>query len=100
MTIKLHHLRPAPGSKSNKIRVGRGEGGKRGKMLAQEQRRRRPAPGVAGGDGVDDLRRRLSYRAALRLARSHQQWARGLEYRHHLQSGRGAELWPGRTHGA
>ena len=30
MTIKLHHLRPAPGSKSNKIRVGRGEGGKRG----------------------------------------------------------------------
>jgi large subunit ribosomal protein L15 len=31
MTIKLHHLRPAPGSKSAKIRVGRGEGGKRGK---------------------------------------------------------------------
>ncbi|GGF97598.1 50S ribosomal protein L15 [Rhodococcoides trifolii] len=31
MTIKLHHLRPAPGSKSAKIRIGRGEGGKRGK---------------------------------------------------------------------
>src|SRR5215471_16515183 len=26
--IKLHHLRPAPGSKSDKIRVGRGEGSK------------------------------------------------------------------------
>ena len=30
MTIKLHHLRPAPGSHAEKIRVGRGEGGKRG----------------------------------------------------------------------
>ncbi len=28
MTIKLHHLRPAPGSKTDKIRVGRGEGSK------------------------------------------------------------------------
>ncbi|MDI9916958.1 50S ribosomal protein L15 [Rhodococcus sp. IEGM 1379] len=35
MTIKLHHLRPAPGSKSNKIRVGRGEGGKRGKTAGR-----------------------------------------------------------------
>ncbi|MCM6776061.1 50S ribosomal protein L15 [Nocardia sp. CDC159] len=26
--IKLHHLRPAPGSKTEKIRVGRGEGSK------------------------------------------------------------------------
>ncbi|MFZ2177074.1 MAG: 50S ribosomal protein L15 [Rhodococcus sp. (in: high G+C Gram-positive bacteria)] len=35
MTIKLHHLRPAPGAKSNKIRVGRGEGGKRGKTAGR-----------------------------------------------------------------
>ncbi|MQA12527.1 MAG: 50S ribosomal protein L15 [Pseudonocardiaceae bacterium] len=28
MTIKIHHLRPAPGSKREKIRVGRGEGSK------------------------------------------------------------------------
>jgi large subunit ribosomal protein L15 len=28
MTIKLHHLRPAPGAKTNKTRVGRGEGSK------------------------------------------------------------------------
>ncbi|WP_157233674.1 50S ribosomal protein L15 [Kibdelosporangium phytohabitans] len=28
MAIKLHHLRPAPGAKSDKVRVGRGEGSK------------------------------------------------------------------------
>lgn len=28
MTIKLHHLRPAPGSHKKKVRVGRGEAGK------------------------------------------------------------------------
>ena len=28
MTIKLHHLRPAPGAKTAKTRVGRGEGSK------------------------------------------------------------------------
>src|SRR5215211_3162398 len=28
MTLKLHHLRPAPGAKKAKIRVGRGEGSK------------------------------------------------------------------------
>ena len=28
MTIKLHHLRPAPGAKIEKTRVGRGEGSK------------------------------------------------------------------------
>jgi large subunit ribosomal protein L15 len=31
MTIKIHHLRPAPGAKTEKIRIGRGQGGKRGK---------------------------------------------------------------------
>ena len=28
MTIKIHHLRPAPGAKTAKTRVGRGEGSK------------------------------------------------------------------------
>ena len=28
MTLKLHHLRPAPGAKQTKTRVGRGQGGK------------------------------------------------------------------------
>jgi large subunit ribosomal protein L15 len=28
MTLKVHHLRPAPGAKTAKTRVGRGEGGK------------------------------------------------------------------------
>ncbi|MEP6528304.1 MAG: 50S ribosomal protein L15 [Nocardioidaceae bacterium] len=28
MTLKVHHLRPAPGSKTAKTRVGRGKGGK------------------------------------------------------------------------
>jgi large subunit ribosomal protein L15 len=33
--LKVHHLRPAPGSKTAKIRVGRGEGGKRGKTAGR-----------------------------------------------------------------
>ena len=33
--MKLHHLKPAPGSKSRKIRVGRGEGGRRGKTAGR-----------------------------------------------------------------
>ncbi len=28
MTLKLHHLRPAPGAKTAKTRVGRGEASK------------------------------------------------------------------------
>ena len=35
MTLKVHHLRPAPGSHAPKIRVGRGEGGKRGKTAGR-----------------------------------------------------------------
>ena len=35
MPLKLHHLRPAPGAKSDKVRVGRGEGGKRGKTAGR-----------------------------------------------------------------
>jgi large subunit ribosomal protein L15 len=33
--IKIHDLRPAPGAKKAKIRVGRGEGGKRGKTAGR-----------------------------------------------------------------
>lgn len=34
-TLRVHHLRPAPGAKTAKIRVGRGEGGKRGKTAGR-----------------------------------------------------------------
>jgi large subunit ribosomal protein L15 len=33
--LKVHHLKPAPGSHTKKIRVGRGEGGKRGKTAGR-----------------------------------------------------------------
>ncbi|MEO6790737.1 MAG: 50S ribosomal protein L15 [Ornithinibacter sp.] len=33
--LKVHHLRPAPGARSTKIRVGRGEGGRRGKTAGR-----------------------------------------------------------------
>ena len=35
MTLKVHHLRPAPGAKTDKVRVGRGQGGKRGKTACR-----------------------------------------------------------------
>lgn len=35
MTLKVHHLRPAPGANTDKTRVGRGEGGKRGKTAGR-----------------------------------------------------------------
>jgi large subunit ribosomal protein L15 len=35
MTLKVHHLRPAPGAKTAKRRVGRGEGGRRGKTAGR-----------------------------------------------------------------
>src|SRR5688500_11800083 len=35
MTLKVHHLRPAPGAKTAKIRVGRGEAGRRGKTAGR-----------------------------------------------------------------
>ena len=35
MALKVHHLRPAPGAKSPKIRVGRGEAGRRGKTAGR-----------------------------------------------------------------
>ncbi len=49
---------------------------------------------------LDHVRRALSHRAPLRLARPHQRRPRRLEHRHHLQSGRGAEFRPRRAHGA
>lgn len=33
--MKLHHLKPAPGSKTTKTRVGRGESGRRGKTAGR-----------------------------------------------------------------
>jgi large subunit ribosomal protein L15 len=35
MALKVHHLRPAPGAKTAKIRVGRGEAGRRGKTAGR-----------------------------------------------------------------
>ena len=35
MALKVHHLRPAPGAKTAKTRVGRGESGKRGKTAGR-----------------------------------------------------------------
>lgn len=35
MALKIHHLRPAPGAKTEKTRVGRGESGTRGKTAGR-----------------------------------------------------------------
>lgn len=51
--LKLHHLAPAPGSKKKKIRVGRGEGGRRGKTAGRGMKglkaRSKLRPGFEGG---------------------------------------------------
>jgi large subunit ribosomal protein L15 len=51
--LKLHHLQPAPGSKKTKIRVGRGEGGRRGKTAGRGTKglkaRNTVRPGFEGG---------------------------------------------------
>lgn len=51
--LKLHNLAPAPGSKKKKIRVGRGEGGRRGKTAGRGTKgllaRNRLRPGFEGG---------------------------------------------------
>jgi large subunit ribosomal protein L15 len=51
--LKLHHLQPAPGSKKGKIRVGRGEGGRRGKTAGRGTKglkaRNSLRPGFEGG---------------------------------------------------
>ena len=59
--MKLHHLKPAEGSKSRKIRVGRGEGGRRGKTAGRgtkgQKARSKVRPGFEGGQ--TPLQRRL-----------------------------------------
>ncbi|MFZ0014808.1 MAG: 50S ribosomal protein L15 [Acidimicrobiia bacterium] len=51
--MKLHNLSPAPGSKKKKIRVGRGEGGRRGKTAGRGTKglkaRNSLRPGFEGG---------------------------------------------------
>ena len=51
--MKLHHLKPADGSKTRKIRVGRGEGGRRGKTAGRGTKglkaRGQVRPGFEGG---------------------------------------------------
>lgn len=51
--MKLHHLKPAAGSKKRKIRVGRGEGGRRGKTAGRgtkgQKARSKVRPGFEGG---------------------------------------------------
>ncbi len=46
MTIKVHHLRPAQGSKTAKKRVGRGEGGKGGKTAGRGTKGTKARKGV------------------------------------------------------
>jgi len=59
--MKLHHLKPAEGSKTRKIRVGRGEGGRRGKTAGRgtkgQKARSKVRPGFEGGQMP--LQRRL-----------------------------------------
>jgi large subunit ribosomal protein L15 len=51
--LKLHHLQPAEGSKKKKIRVGRGEAGRRGKTAGRGTKglkaRNTLRPGFEGG---------------------------------------------------
>ncbi len=51
--MKLHHLKPAPGSRTRKVRVGRGEGGRRGKTAGRgtkgQKARGEVRPGFEGG---------------------------------------------------
>jgi large subunit ribosomal protein L15 len=52
MTIKVHHLRPAPGSRTDKTRVGRGEGSKgksAGRGTKGSKARKNIAPAFEGG---------------------------------------------------
>ncbi|GAA4907968.1 large subunit ribosomal protein L15 [Stackebrandtia albiflava] len=52
MTIKIHHLRPAPGSNTAKTRVGRGEGSKgktAGRGTKGTKARKNVSPAFEGG---------------------------------------------------
>ncbi len=59
--MKLHHLKPPEGSKKRKIRVGRGEGGRRGKTAGRGTKglkaRSKVRPGFEGGQ--TPLQRRI-----------------------------------------
>jgi large subunit ribosomal protein L15 len=52
-TLKVHHLRPAPGARTAKTRVGRGEGGSKGKTAGRGTKgtkaRYQVAPAFEGG---------------------------------------------------
>ena len=48
MSIKVHHLRPAPGAKTTKTRVGRGEAGKP-KDAGRGMKRKKVPAGFEGG---------------------------------------------------
>ena len=51
--MKLHHLKPAPGAKKDRTRVGRGRAGARGKTAGRGTKgwgaRHNPKPGFEGG---------------------------------------------------
>ncbi len=53
MTLKVHHLRPAPGAKTAKTRLARGEGGKGGKTAGRGTKgtkaRKTVSPAFEGG---------------------------------------------------
>jgi len=52
MTIKVHHLRPAPGSRTDKTRVGRGDGSKgksAGRGTKGSKARKNISPAFEGG---------------------------------------------------
>jgi large subunit ribosomal protein L15 len=59
--MKLHHLKPAEGSKKTKMRVGRGEGGKRGKTAGRGTKGQKARSKVRRGfeGGQMPLQRRL-----------------------------------------
>jgi len=57
--VKLHHLRPAPGSKKSKTRVGRGEGSKgktAGRGTKGTKARYQVRPGFQGGQLTSVMR--------------------------------------------
>ena len=59
--MKLHHLKPAEGSKKTKLRVGRGEGGRRGKTAGRGTKGQKARSKVRRGfeGGQMPLQRRL-----------------------------------------
>ena len=63
MTIKLHHLRPAPGAHTDKTSVGRGEGSKgktAGRGTKGTKARKNVPAGFEGGQMPIQMRDRKS----------------------------------------